>query len=131
MADNIIVYGDTVSFAGRDDPDSCIAKSRFTHEEAVGFRMTAVDPMTGEVVESAELVVHVTYGGKTEDVPMRWRGSGDNPRPWMWTAKWVVPADAPTGTVEYTVTATDDQGRTGEFKPFEIESSKLAVVESE
>ena len=131
MADKLIVYGDTVYFVGGDDPNSCIEKSRYTHGQPVGFRMTAIDPMTGDYIESGEVVVHLTYGGKTEDVPMRYRGSGEHPHPGMWTAKWVVPDDAPTGIVEYTVTATDDQGRTGEFKPFEVDSSKLAVVESE
>lgn len=131
MADKLIVYGDTVYFVGGDDPDSCIEKSRYTAGQPVGFRMTAIDPMTGDYIESGEVVVHLTYGGKTEDVPMRYRGSGDHPHPGMWTAKWVVPDDAPTGIVEYTVTATDDQGRTGEFKPFDVDSSKLAIVEGE
>lgn len=131
MADKLIVYGDTVWFAGSDNPQSCIEKSRFEPGQAVGFRMTAVDPMTGEYVESAELTVHLNYNGKTEDVPMRYRGSGEHPHPGMWTGKWVVPEDASTGVVEYTVTAQDDQGRTGEYKPFEVDSSKLTVVSGE
>jgi hypothetical protein len=130
MADNLILYGDLAFFAGRDNPESCILKNRYKHGESVGFRMTAIDPLTGEYVESAELVVHLSYGGKTEDIPMRYRGTGENPRPGFWTAKWVVPEDAPIGIVEYTVSGTDDQGRTGEFKPFSPEASQLTIVES-
>jgi hypothetical protein len=129
MADHLILYGDLSFFAGRDNPESCILKSRYQRGENVGFRMTAIDPLTGEYVESAELVVHLNYGGSTEEVPMRYRGTGDNPRPGFWTAKWVVPDDAPIGIVKYTITATDDQGRTGEFTPFQVESSELTIVE--
>ena len=42
--------------------------------------------------------------------------------------KWVVPDDAPIGIVRYTVTAKDSQGRTGEWKPFEVETSQLTIV---
>ena len=32
------------------------------------------------------------------------------------------------GVVRYTVTAKDTQGRTGEFKPFEVQASQLTIV---
>ncbi len=128
MANKLIIYGDTVSFAGKDDPNSCTLKSRYKHGEAVGFRMTAEDPLSGKVVDTAKLIVHVTISGKTTDVPMLYRGTGTNPHPGMWTAKWVVPNDAPVGVVQYTVTATDTQGQSGEYKPFQVEASELAVV---
>jgi hypothetical protein len=129
MAGKLILYGDLVKFGERGAPDTCILKNRFERGEGVGFRMTAIDPLSGEYVDTAELVVHVTYAGKTEDVPMRYRGTGENPRPGFWTGKWVVPEDAPTGIVKYTVTAKDDQGRTGEFQPFQIAPSELTIVE--
>ncbi len=128
MAKKLIIYGDTAWFAGRDNPLNCVLKSRFAPGEAVGFRMTVIDPLTGKYVESAQLVVHLSYGEKTEDLDMRYRGSGTNPHPGMWTAKWVVPDDAPTGIVKYTVTAVDDSGRTGTYEPFQIEPSMLTVV---
>jgi len=31
--------------------------------------------------------------------------------------------------VRFTVTATDKYGRTGEYKPFDVESSQLTIVE--
>jgi hypothetical protein len=43
--------------------------------------------------------------------------------------KWMVPADAPTGIIRYTVTAKDSEGRTGEWKPFDVEASQLTIVE--
>jgi hypothetical protein len=128
MAGHLIVYGDTVWFDGSKNPQNCTEKSRFEPGQGVGFRMTAIDPMTGHYLESAELTVHLKYGGQTEDLSMRYRGSGKHPHPGMWSAKWVVPKGAPTGVVTYTVTAKDDKGRTGEYKPFDVEASKLTIV---
>ena len=45
----------------------------------VGIRMTAVDGGSGEVENTAVLTAHLTLGGKTIDVPMRWRGQGGFP----------------------------------------------------
>ena len=129
MAGKLVLYGDLALFAGQGNPENCVLKSRYRRGEPVGFRMTVIDPLSGQVAETAEVVVHITLGGQTVDVPMRWRGTGNNPRPWLWTAKWEVPADAPIGVVKYTVTARDREGRTGEFKPFAIEASQLTVVQ--
>jgi hypothetical protein len=129
MANKLIIYGDTAFFAGRDNPDNCILKSRFKRGESVGFRITVIDPMTGKFVESAKPVVHLQYGGRIEDIAMRYRGTGNNPRPGFWTAKWVVPDDAATGIVNFSITAVDAKGRTGTFEPFQIEPSMLTIVE--
>jgi hypothetical protein len=91
--------------------------------------MTAIDPSTGEREPSAQFVVHLTYGGMTQDLPMRYRATAAQPERQFWVAKWIVPATAPVGIVRYTVTASDKYGRTGEFKPFPVEDSQLTIVE--
>ena len=91
--------------------------------------MFVADPQTGNREESAQLVVHMTFAGKTQDIPMRYRATAAQPERQFWVAKWVVPTDAPIGIVRYTVTATDKYGRTGEFKPFEVQASQLTIAE--
>ena len=98
--------------------------------------MTAIDGGTGEIENSAELVVHVRHAGKTIDLPMGWRGSRPYPADeyakapvMMWTAVWEVPMDAPLGTVQYSVTAKDKFGRTATFEPFPNLLSQLTIVE--
>jgi hypothetical protein len=91
--------------------------------------MTAMNPQTGKRDRATELVVHLNYGGKTVDVPMRDRQTEQQPERDFWVAKWVVPDDATTGVVRYTVTAKDPQGRTGEFKPFDVEASQITIVQ--
>jgi hypothetical protein len=134
----LIIWGDTALFATPTDPDNCILTNRFKRGQRVGFRMAAFDGGTGEVENSAELVAHVTYAGKTVDAPMRWRGAaGPNaptPRGYirapvnLWTGQWAVPADAPVGTISYTVTARDRFGRKATFMPFTAEASQLVIV---
>jgi hypothetical protein len=110
-------------------PDNCVLRNRFKRGEPVGWRMFVADPQTGNREESAQLVVHVNFAGKTQDIPMRYRATAAQPERQFWVAKWIVPQDAPIGIVRYTVTATDKNGRTGEFKPFEVNDSQLTIVE--
>jgi len=90
--------------------------------------MTAINPETGKRDRATQLVVHLTYAGKTIDLPMHDRETEKQPERQFWIAKWPVPADAPTGIVRYTVTAKDPQGRTGEYKPFDVNESQLTIV---
>jgi hypothetical protein len=128
-AGKLIVYGDLAMFLPPGNPDNCVLRNRFKRGDPVGFRMFVADPQTGNRDESADLVVHVTFSGKTKDIPMRYRATAAQPERQFWVAKWVVPADAPIGIVRFTVTATDKYGRTGEFKPFEVQASQLTIVE--
>ena len=132
----LIIWGDIASFDPPTLPTHCILTNRFTHGQRVGFRMTAIDGGSGETENTAILTVHVKYMGRTIDVPMRWRGVGAAPaREYprqpseMWTGVWVVPMDAPTGELSYTVTATDRFGRTGTFSPFINTVSQLTIVD--
>ena len=125
----LILRGDMVYFSGGGKPKNCTLNNVFKHGDPVGFRIEAVDPQTGQHVEpEAQLVVHLNYAGTTKDIPMRWHANEKTPTYQFWVAKWIVPDDAPTGIVRFTVTAKDKYGRTGEFKPFDVEASKLTVV---
>ena len=125
----LIVFGDVTLFLGKPGmAGNCALQSRFKRGDPVGFRMTAIDPVTGQREQSAQFVVHLTYGGMTQDLPMRYRGTVKQPEREFWVA-WVVPDTAPIGIVRYTVTATDKYGRTGEFKPFVVEDSQATIVE--
>jgi hypothetical protein len=126
--ERLIVYGDVVYFMGQGKPRNCTATSQVRRGEPVGFRMTAINPATGARDRATKLVLHLTYGGRTIDLPMQDHETERRPEANFWIAKWIVPDDAPTGSVSYTVTAQDPQGRTGEFKPFAIEASQLAVI---
>jgi hypothetical protein len=126
--DRLVLFGDVVYFYPPGQPKNCLLNNQFKRGEPVGFRMNAVNAATGKRDRSTQLVVHLTFAGRTIDVPMRDRQSEAQPEREFWVAKWVVPDDAPMGIVRYTVTAKDAQGRTGEFKPFEVQASQLTIV---
>jgi len=125
----LILSGDLVYFFGLGRPNNCFMSNRYKRGEPVGFRMTAINPETGRRDRKTQLVVHLTYGGKTVDLPMRDRQTEKQPELDFFVAKWIVPDDAPIGAVHYTVTAKDPQGRTGEWRPFNVEPSQLTIVE--
>jgi hypothetical protein len=125
----LIVYGDLALFQPPGHPENCILRNRFKRGEPVGFRMFVADPATSRREESAQLVVHINVAGRTVDIPMRYRATEKQPEREFWVAKWVVPQDTPVGIVRFSVTATDKYGRTGEFKPFEVQASQLTIVE--
>jgi len=134
----LVIWGDVALFNSPTDPDNCILTNRYKRGQRVGFRMTAIDGGTSDVENSAVLVAHVTYAGKTVDAPMRWRGAAGPtappPRGYLrspfnlWTGSWTVPDDAPIGRISYTVTATDRFGRKATFEPFTAEASQLVIV---
>lgn len=128
QSEKLFLWGDIVYFYPPPHAQNCVMQSRFKPGEPVGFRMTAINPATGKRDRATEMVVHLQYAGKTIDVPMRDRQTEKQPERDFWVAKWVVPMDAPTGVVRYTVTAKDSQGRTGEFKPFDVQTSQLTIV---
>jgi hypothetical protein len=124
----LVLFGDVVYFYPPGHVKNCLLNNQFKRGEPVGFRMNAVDPATGKRDRATELVVHMNYAGKNIDLPMRDRQNERQPEREFWVAKWVVPDDAPMGIVRYTVTAKDPQGRTGEFKPFEVQASQITIV---
>jgi hypothetical protein len=137
-AGKLILFGDLNAFAAPTNTTAgCTARSRYKKGETVGFRLFAVDGGSGDSENSAEITVHISFGGKTYDLPAVFRGvpqktpeGRDMPlRPGMWTTKWVVPDDAPTGTVDLTATAKDKFGRTAQWKPVGGASSFLTVVQ--
>ena len=133
----LVIWGDLASFdQPATAPTHCILTNRFKRGQRVGIRMTAIDGGSGEIENTAVLVAHLTVGGNTIDVPMRWRGQGNFPASEysrqpseMWTGAWNVPPDAPIGTISYTVTATDRFGRTATFSPFINHVSQFTIVE--
>ena len=129
-AGKLIVFGDVTLFLGKPGtPGNCALQSRFKKGDPVGFRAVAIDPVTGEMEPSAQFVVHLTYAGQSQDVPMRYRATERQPERQFWVAKWIVPATAPIGIVRYTISAKDKNGRTGEWKPFVVDDSQVTIVE--
>ena len=125
----LAIFADMALFSGNNQPRNCFTMNRYKVGEPVGFRVTVIDGATGLPAADAEVTVHLTYAGKTEDVPARYRGAGrGNLTANLWTAKWAVPAGTPTGIIGVKVTAKDKSGRTAEYTPFPNAASHLTIV---
>lgn len=140
----LVIWGDTALFDGRNNPNNCILLSRFQRGMRMGFRMTAIDGNTGQVENTAVLTAHITYTSRTKgkvtvDVPLRWRGGAGPGSPVpagylrvpleLWTGWWLVPEDAETGMFSYTMTATDAFNRKASFTPFPDVGSQVYIVD--
>jgi hypothetical protein len=53
----------------------------------------------------------------------------DNPVDYFWSASFEIPADYPTGTLNYEIVATDKNGTTASFKPFPVAPSLVTVTD--
>src|SRR5688572_31923431 len=72
----LVLWGDVALFEKPGTPDNCLLTNRYRRGQRIGFRMTAVDGGTGQPENTAQLTAHITVGGRTVDVPMRFRGGG-------------------------------------------------------
>lgn len=136
----LVLYGDTAFFDNPANPQNCIAMSRFERGMRLGLRAWAVDGGTGEPENTTVVTAHLTVGGKTMDIPMRWRGAaGANspiPRGYirvpveLWTGVWEIPKDAPTGIVTITWTARDRFEREAFFRPSPDTGARHMIVET-
>ncbi len=140
----LVIWGDSALFDGRLNPENCILLSRFKRGMRMGFRMTAIDGGSGEVENTAVITGHITYTSKTKgkltvDIPMRWRGAAGPNAPVpngylrvpleLWTGFWIVPEDAETGMISYTMTGLDRFGRKASFRPFPDIGSQVYIVD--
>ncbi len=47
----------------------------------------------------------------------------------FWTARWIIPADYPSGSFYYKVVATDLNGNSQTWEPFKTLTSRLAILD--
>ena len=95
---SLILRGDMAYFLGPGKPKNCTLNNVFKRGDPVGWRIEAVDPQTAKHADpDTQLVVHLNYNGKVQDIPMRWRANAANPTYQFWVAKWIVPVGAPSG----------------------------------
>lgn len=125
-----VVQGSTNLTKEQAAAKSCVANSRFSRNSQIVWRARVMDPKTGETMDDKALksvqiklangkAIDMKYGPHPKDPP------GEA----FWTGSFVVPKDAPTGTLDYTVVATGADARTGTFAPIKVASSVLTILD--
>ena len=127
QAAKIFIEGDMERGNQQGVPPACVLNNVFQHLEKVVWRVRVRD-QDGKVLDDKGLksVVVELPDGKKIDA----RFGGHPPRgptDTLWAAAWIIPADYPTGTFAYKVTATDNQGNTATWEPFKVATSQLRI----
>jgi len=127
QAAKLFIEGDMERGNQAGAPPACVLNNVFLHLEKVVWRVRVKDA-NGNVLDKQGLksvVVELQDGKKVEAAfgghPPR--APTDN----LWAAAWIIPADYPSGTFNYKVTATDNQGNTATWEPFKIATSQLRI----
>jgi len=109
---------------------SCVQLNRFAKNEQIVFRVRVYDPTTGKAMDDKQLKsVEVTLKDGTKLDPMKYGPHPkDPPNESFWTVGWVIPAAYPVGTLDYTVTATSNDGVVGTFK--QIALAPLTITDT-
>jgi hypothetical protein len=107
----------------------CVMSSQFHHKDLVVFRIRVIDTQTGKQMDNTalkSLTVELPDGKK---FPAHFgKHPPQDPVAYYWTYGWVIPADYPSGSITYKVTAVDKHGHTATFEPFEAKESQLTVL---
>lgn len=116
----VVIYGDTIAGEG------CAVSARFKHGDKIVFRATAIDGVTTEQMEEAEVTLIL---GNGEELPMKLGPHGQK-ETMLWTVSMIVPDDMPTGTLDYKYVAKID-GQEAEYTPFDVQPTLLTIIADE
>jgi hypothetical protein len=108
----------------------CVNLSQFPRNSEIVWRARVIDPVSGEELGDDALDSVEVNLGDGQTFEMRYGPHPrDNPTDFFWTTSWDIPANYPTGTVDWEVVASTSDGRTGTFTPFDVAPSLLTITD--
>lgn len=130
----LTIQADTVA-GPKNMPDtdratkSCVLQNRYARNSQVVWRARVLDGADGTQLDDTKLESLIVKLGDGQTFPMKFgQHPKGTPTDAFWATSWSVPADYPTGTVSYTITATSKDGATATFEPFKVASSLLTIT---
>lgn len=108
----------------------CVLTSQFKHGDQVVWRIRVLDPATGQALDNKALKAVQVQLPDGQKFNARYGGHPPKgtPTDYFWAVSWKVPADYPTGSFAYTVSAVGQDGRAATWQPFKMAPSQLTVV---
>jgi hypothetical protein len=124
------VRGSTNLTAEEKPTQSCVQVNQFQKNEQIVFRIRVFDPSTGTAMDDQALdkVEVKLKDGTVLDAAKYGAHPKDPPNDYFWTTSFTIPATYPSGTLDFTVTATDKEGRKGTFTPLHWPASATLTV---
>ncbi|HEX2849809.1 MAG TPA: hypothetical protein VHN98_04615 [Acidimicrobiales bacterium] len=109
---------------------SCVLQSRFPRNSQIVWRARVTDAATNTQMDDKALGSLVVKLADGQTFPMKFaQHPKTNPTDAFWATSWTVPADYPSGSVNYTITATGKDGATATFEQFKVSSSLLTITD--
>ncbi len=133
-AKNVALMVDTV-LGSTNVPDdqvtnrSCVQTNRFPHGGQIVWRARVMDPVTGNYLDDkavSKIQVKLANGNTMD---MKYGAHPKTSQNFFWTTSWIIPADAPTGTLGWSATATTADGRTGQFDEIKSATSQMTITD--
>ena len=133
---SLFIAADTVQAVDNLPPElapsrACVEASRFARNSVVLFRARVVDPSTGNQIDERNISKVEARLADGQSFPLEFGAhpAGAPNADHFWSITWRVPKDYPSGTLGYTIVTTSKDGRTGEFKPFNVPPSLLTITD--
>lgn len=106
----------------------CVLASQFKHNDRIVFRVRVLNA-SGAAVTDKDLKNLDVVLSSGEKIPMKYGGHPhDKPLDSFWSAGWTVPEDYPAGSMSYKVVATNNDGSTQDWAPFNVALSQLTIL---
>jgi hypothetical protein len=106
----------------------CVLTSQFKRGENVVFRIRVRNPQ-GKILDDKGVKRIVVQLADGRELPVRYGGHPPRtPTDFFFTAAWMIPADYPTGSLGYSITATDLDGNSVKWEPLREFRSWPAVI---
>jgi hypothetical protein len=125
----LFIAADMVRGPGGSGP-GCVLSNRFMRKEEVAWRIRVQDATGNELDEKSlrSLVVELSDGQKFE-AHFKGHPPRGAPTDHFWSTAWTIPADYPTGSFNYKVIATAEDGSTQTWQPFNTKPTLLTVID--
>jgi len=123
----LFIAADMVRGPGGSGP-GCILSNRFMRKEEVAWRIRVQDA-TGKQLDDKGLKSVVVELPDGQKFPAHFGGHPPKaPTDYIWSTAWVVPDDYPTGTFNYKIVATAQDGATRTWEPVNTKPSLLTII---
>ena len=126
----MVIQSDTVrGFQQGMTAAPCVLDNQFKHKEEIIFRIRVIDTKTGKGMDKDALKSVMIELPDGKSFPAHYgKHPPMDPVGYFWSFGWTIPADYPTGSFGYKVTATDKKGHVATFEPFKSRPSQLMVL---
>lgn len=109
---------------------ACVLQSRYARNSQVVWRARVLDGADGSQMDDSKLESVTVTLADGQTFPMKFAPHPKtDPTDAFWAVSWTVPAEYPTGTVNFTVSANVKGGATAVFEPFNVAPSLLIITD--